>query len=176
MAYLTCAGGSIVTQSMWAAVKNMVDSWVDLELKQARVIANVYKAIDNADALEEHIQDCGFGVAIILLVSIRAVDYDYGQEAARAVFLFLRSLLTRLEPYSKTAQAAGWYPEDLRDLKIYPTLLGLDPIHNCYNTKLRFFVYTLHDWTPAGNAERGVLHCQHGRRSRLLLSALAYLV
>ncbi|CAK9047694.1 unnamed protein product [Durusdinium trenchii] len=32
-----------------------------------------------------------------------------------------------------------------------------------YGSPLRFYIYELKDWTPAGNAERGVLHCQHGQ-------------
>ena len=33
-----CAGASVISAPQWSAVKNMVDSWVDLELKQSRVL------------------------------------------------------------------------------------------------------------------------------------------
>lgn len=52
-----CAGASVISAPQWSAVKNMVDSWVDLELKQSRVLAKLYNAILDADAVEEHIQD-----------------------------------------------------------------------------------------------------------------------
>lgn len=66
-----------------------------------------------------------------------------------------------------------------KDLTIYPSLLGLTPRHDCfladllislrnlqnlgYGSPIRLYIYELRDWTPAGHAERGVLHCQHGQ-------------
>ncbi|CAK9112600.1 unnamed protein product [Durusdinium trenchii] len=160
--FFVCAGASVIQAPQWSAVKNMVDSWVDLELKQSRVLAKLYNAILDADALEEHIQDCAFGVLVVMMIAVRSIDYDYGQVAAASVFLELQSLLKRLEPLKDVAKEEEWWP-DTHDLIIYPSLLGLSAPHDCYGSPLRFYIYELKDWTPAGNAERGVLHCQHGQ-------------
>lgn len=41
--------------------------------------------------------------------------------------------------------------------RIFPFLLGLTPVHDCYGTQLRIFVYDLPQLT------QGVLHCHHGQ-------------
>ncbi|CAJ1415432.1 unnamed protein product [Effrenium voratum] len=142
----------------------MVDAWVDLELKQSRVLANLYSALleSGSEALELQIQDCGFAVLVIMMIALRALDYDYGQAAAGDLFAEVQKLLQRLEPFRAEATSRGWWPET-RDLAIYPALVGLHAPHDCYGSQLRFYIYSLRDWTPAGHAERGVLHCQHGQ-------------
>eukprot|EP00928_Gymnodinium_smaydae_P030285 TRINITY_DN22563_c0_g1_i1.p1 TRINITY_DN22563_c0_g1~~TRINITY_DN22563_c0_g1_i1.p1 ORF type:complete len:525 (-),score=33.80 TRINITY_DN22563_c0_g1_i1:50-1624(-) len=160
--YLACQGTEVVKQASWVAVKNLVESWMDLDLKHSRVMSRLYQAIEHNDAIEEHVQDCGFGVAVVLLAALRALEYDHGRGIARSVFVYLQTLLARLEPYKEAAKADGW-DVNTTDLVIYPFLLALEPPHDCYGTKLRFYIYNIEDWTPAGNAERGIIHCQHGQ-------------
>mmetsp|Transcript_58959 Transcript_58959/g.164758 ORF Transcript_58959/g.164758 Transcript_58959/m.164758 type:complete len:524 (-) Transcript_58959:68-1639(-) len=161
--YLACTGLGDVRPEAWKAVGDVVDSWVDMELKYARAFARLYTTVARGkDVLDAHVEDCGFGVAVLVLVALRALDYDDGPDVARDAFLYLQGLLRRLEPHREAAEVAGWYP-DTKDLRIYPTLLGLEPRHDCYGTRLRFYVYSIEGWTPAGNAERGVVHCQAGQ-------------
>ena len=44
-----------------------------------------------------------------------------------------------------------------RFVRIFPFLLGLTPVHDCYGSQLRIFVYDLPQLT------QGVLHCHHGQ-------------
>lgn len=155
-AFLDCQGTGVISEGTWRHVNVLVESWADLDLKHARVIRKLYWAIVQNDMLEEHALDCGFGLATVLMVSLRAIDYDDGPAEARAVFQYLQGLLERLQPHNAAAKQAGW-GFDTTDLKIYPSLLGLDAPHRCYGTSLRIFVYHL----PELN--RGVLHCQHGQ-------------
>lgn len=154
--FLECKGTAVIPGSTWESLKALVDPWADLTLEHARIIRKLLWAITHNDALEEHARDCGFGLAVVLLVSLRAIDYDDGPEEARQAYLYLQDLLPRLEPYKEAAEAAGW-GFNTTDLVIYPSLLGMDPPHKCYDTQLRIFIYPLEEKT------RGVLHCQHGQ-------------
>lgn len=45
------------------------------------------------------LQDCAFGVLVVMMISLRSIEYDYGQAAAAEVFSELQGLLKRLEPW-----------------------------------------------------------------------------
>lgn len=146
----------MVPAQSWEASKVMATSWADLDLSHARVARNLFWAITHNDMLEEHAQDCGFGLASVILAALRAIDYDEGEAEARQAFEYVRGLLDRLEPHMDAAWEAGWNLSTT-DLVIYPSLLGMDPPHQCYGTSLRLFIYDIGDFT------RGVLHCQSGQ-------------
>ena len=48
--------------------------------RQRMRLAKLYNAILDADAVEEHVQDCAFGVLVVMMIALRSIDYDYGQE------------------------------------------------------------------------------------------------
>merc|ERR1711865_93073 len=96
------------------------------------------------------------GLATVIQVALRAIDYDEGEAAAASAFKYLQGLLHRIQPYAAEAKALGW-ETDTTDLAIYPALLGLQPDHDCYGSSLKIFVYKIHDMT------RGVVHCQAGQ-------------
>mmetsp|Transcript_5369 Transcript_5369/g.20278 ORF Transcript_5369/g.20278 Transcript_5369/m.20278 type:complete len:528 (+) Transcript_5369:180-1763(+) len=154
--FLACRGSAVIPGSSWESLKVLVKPWSDLTLEHTRVVRKILWAINHNDALEEHALDCGFGLAVVLLVSLRAIDYDDGREQAKEAYFYLLALLERLEPYRSVAAELGW-GFNTTDLAIYPSLLGLDPPHHCYDTQLKIFVYDLPEKT------RGVLHCQHGQ-------------
>ena len=155
--FMSCAGTEVIKRFTWEHTQILVDKWPDIDLPHSRVIRKVLWAITHNDMLDEHAEDCGFGLLTVLLVSLRAVDYDDGREEAQKMFHYLtRSLIPKLEPHFDKAALDDWAP-DLTDLRIYPFLLGLEPPHQCYGTQLRIFVYELPERT------RGVLHCHHGQ-------------
>ncbi|CAL1138033.1 unnamed protein product, partial [Cladocopium goreaui] len=153
--YMACEGTEVIKRVTWENIHILVDKWPDIDLPHSRVIRKVLWAITHNQMLEEHFQDCGFALATIILVALRAIDYDDGREDAQKMFQYLtQQLLPRLEPHN--AVAKDW-AADLTDLRIYPFLLGLTPRHDCYGSKLKIFVYDLPHLT------RGVLHCHHGQ-------------
>eukprot|EP00408_Alexandrium_pacificum_P028368 CAMPEP_0171195376 /NCGR_PEP_ID=MMETSP0790-20130122/21366_1 /TAXON_ID=2925 /ORGANISM="Alexandrium catenella, Strain OF101" /LENGTH=520 /DNA_ID=CAMNT_0011660589 /DNA_START=142 /DNA_END=1700 /DNA_ORIENTATION=- len=152
--YLACQGSEVIPAVSWAHTKVLATTWADLDLSHARVLRKLFWAIMHNDMLEEHAVDCGFGLAVVMLVALRAIDYDDGQSEAQPAFRYLQGLLSRLEPHRAEAAAAGW-DIDTTDLVIYPRVLGLEPPHRCHGTGLRIFVYDIGDMT------RGPLHCQH---------------
>mmetsp|Transcript_25662 Transcript_25662/g.51793 ORF Transcript_25662/g.51793 Transcript_25662/m.51793 type:complete len:513 (-) Transcript_25662:77-1615(-) len=154
--YLACEGSSVISATTWAHTKVLSSTWADLDLSHARVLRKLFWAIMHNDMLEEHAVDCGFGLAVVLLVALRAIDYDDGPSEARPAFNYLQGLLGRLAPHRGAAEAAGW-DIDTTDLVVYPRLLGLEPGHRCHGTSLRIFVYSIGDMT------RGPLHCQQGQ-------------
>jgi len=154
--FLGCRGTEVIPRRYWESAKNIAPSWMDLDLKHARVIYKVLWAITHNNMMEEHALDCGFGLAVILLIAVRAIDYDDGPLQARTAWTYFQSLRPRIEPHAEAAAALGW-ELDFTDTAIYPSLLGMDPMHSCYGTKLRIYVYSLPDMT------RGVLHCQAGQ-------------
>lgn len=156
--FLSCKGTAIIPANTWESLKvaSFNDSWIDMTLEHARIVRKILWAITHNDALEEHALDCGFALAIVILVSLRAIDYDDGVAEARKVYGYLQGLLERLEPYKEVAEALGW-SFNTTDLVIYPSLLGLEPTHGCYGTELKIYVY------PLEEKMRGVLHCQHGQ-------------
>eukprot|EP00928_Gymnodinium_smaydae_P004184 TRINITY_DN11452_c0_g4_i1.p1 TRINITY_DN11452_c0_g4~~TRINITY_DN11452_c0_g4_i1.p1 ORF type:complete len:520 (+),score=36.83 TRINITY_DN11452_c0_g4_i1:195-1754(+) len=159
---LLCRGSEVVDANRWKHSKVLVEKWVDMDLKDARISRQVFWAITHNDLLSDSELDCGFGLAAVVASSLRAIDYDDGPAAARSAFRYLKDLLRRLEPYKLAAKAAGWAMDE-QDLAIYPSLLGVDAedhdgtAHNCYGTALQIFVYSIEDMT------RGVLHCQAGQ-------------
>eukprot|EP00927_Polykrikos_kofoidii_P046920 TRINITY_DN41026_c0_g1_i2.p1 TRINITY_DN41026_c0_g1~~TRINITY_DN41026_c0_g1_i2.p1 ORF type:complete len:543 (-),score=81.06 TRINITY_DN41026_c0_g1_i2:129-1757(-) len=139
-----CRGNEVTSANYWDHTKVLVESWMDLDLWHARVIRKLFWAIMHNGLLEE------------AEVSLRAIDYDDGQEEAQRAYRYLEGLLQRLEPFKDDAKKAGW-GIDTTDLVIYPSVLGLDPPHDCYRTKLRIYIYPMEEYT------RGVLHCQAGQ-------------
>lgn len=158
----------MVSAEQWGGVKNIASTWSDLYITHSRVLRKLLWAIVHNDALLEHEQDCGFGLAVVFLVSLRAVDYDDGSAQARSDFHYLQGLLRRLEPHWQAGVAAGW-DIDTTDLAIYPNLLSLEPKHRCYGSNLRIFLYNIiqdfHSGPSSNDGEmtRGVLHCQQGQ-------------
>lgn len=151
--FMSCEGTDVIKRVTWEHVHILVDKWPDIDLPHSRVIRKVLWAITHNEMLE----DCGFALATIILVALRAIDYDDGPEEAQKMFLYLtEQVLPRLEPHMALAARDDW-ALDLTDLRIYPFLLGLTPQHNCYESDLRIFVYDLPQLT------RGVLHCHHGQ-------------
>lgn len=60
------------------------------------------------------LENCAFGVLVVMMIALRSIDYDYGQAAAASVFLELQGLLKRLEPLKEEAKEAEWWPDTLR--------------------------------------------------------------
>ncbi|CAE7451306.1 IRX7 [Symbiodinium sp. CCMP2592] len=155
--FMACVGTEVIKRTTWEHTQILVDKWPDIDLPHSRVIRKVLWAITHNDMLEEHAEDCGFALATVLLVALRAIDYDDGRQEAQKMFHYLTTaLIPKLQPYFPTAAKDDWAP-DLNDLRIYPFLLGLEPQHDCYGTTLRLFVYKLPELT------KGVLHCHHGQ-------------
>ncbi|CAJ1327330.1 unnamed protein product [Effrenium voratum] len=153
---MTLCACEVIKRSTWENVHILVDKWPDIDLPHSRVIRKVLWAITHNQMLEQHAEDCGFALLVILLVALRAIDYDDGAEGARSAYLYLtQSLLPKLEPHFEAAALDGWKP-DLTDLRIYPFLMGLRQ-HDCHGTMLKIYVYKLPELT------RGVLHCHHGQ-------------
>ncbi|CAK9001376.1 Hypothetical protein (Fragment) [Durusdinium trenchii] len=163
-----CKYAACAVQEMTEHVHILVDKWPDIDLPHSRVIRKVRRTCwekigDLGKEVELGLLCEEAGIEIvprqddpqtiraeigqidgrIILVALRAIDYDDGPEEAQKMFLYLtEQVLPRLEPHMALAARDDW-ALDLTDLRIYPFLLGLTPQHNCYESDLRIFVYDL---------------------------------
>lgn len=158
VAQLACQGTELIPAHVWEHVRNLRDVWVDVDLPESRVMLRSLNALRDV-SLEQHAEDCGFGVLLLILASLRAADYDLPKGDALELFQYAQHLRDVLEPLEPAAVEAEWsIRETALDLVSYPWLLELTPPHDCAGTALKFFVYDLPRPYTAG-----VLHCHHGQ-------------
>ena len=82
---LECRGTDIIRVQHWEAMKVYTESWVDIPIKESTMLEKLALAIDHNGMLPEHAEDCGFGLLILLLGSLRSVDYNHSPSPAQIV-------------------------------------------------------------------------------------------
>ncbi|CAD7945510.1 unnamed protein product [Amoebophrya sp. A120] len=179
---LQCQGSEFIRSHVWGHLKQYTENWMDIPIRDSTMFEKLVLAIDHNSLLEQHAADCGFGLLVLLLGSLRSMDYNHGSAIA---LYFYRFVIDRLLPDLRElfaldpdrVNAAGWEKllenEDALiedELVPYGPMLGYDPAIDesphpgvpppgAYPCKhgLKIFIYDFPDLTT------GPLHCHHGQ-------------
>ncbi|CAD7962843.1 unnamed protein product [Amoebophrya sp. A25] len=101
---LSCGDTSIVRKHIWEHLKNYVENWMDIPIKDSTQFEKIVLAVDHNELLESYSQECGFGMLVLLLGCLRSLDYNHGSDAALHFYKFAR---LRLLPALRHLAASG---------------------------------------------------------------------
>lgn len=135
-----CAGTGLISQDVWTLARE-VDRAIQVThvpREFAASLSAAFFAVMRSEALEEAIEDCALGMAVLAIHALPEAELRFGMAAAHHYYMLYAQLV---RDYGHLRNSAGfsWSLESHQSAS-YPMLLGLQP-QTCSGLDLKIYVY-----------------------------------